>query len=95
MALMASAFQEDRSHFEPETPRASAHGAGGAASAPAADTAAARDGDTTSVDDHVQEKAAVAAPLTKRQKFGRHCGRFKWWYLGAFIIFLIIFLPIL
>ncbi|KAI0174958.1 hypothetical protein BJ166DRAFT_606895 [Pestalotiopsis sp. NC0098] len=56
-------------------------------------TAAERASDNASSIDHVHEKAPVV--LTKKQKLRRHCGRFKWWYLAAAIIFLIILLPIL
>lgn len=45
-------------------------------------------------DDGVHEKGAPVA-LKKRQKFKRHCLRFKWWYLLAVVIFLAIILPIL
>ncbi|KAI1281457.1 hypothetical protein F5Y07DRAFT_354770 [Xylaria sp. FL0933] len=86
---MASRFQET-SHFEHNSPPASIHGARGDADD------AARDSDDASSVDHVQEKpAAAAVPLTKRQKVKRHCGRFKWWYLGVGLIILIILLPLL
>jgi hypothetical protein len=89
--IMASAFQEDRSHLEADTPRASAHGAGALTGD---NTAEARPSDISETD-HVQEKVPQAPIVTKREKFQRHCGRFKWWYLAGFLIFLIIFLPIL
>ncbi|KAI0816423.1 hypothetical protein GGR55DRAFT_685998 [Xylaria sp. FL0064] len=86
---MASRFQET-SHFEHNSPPASIHGARGDADD------AARDSDDASSVDHVQEKAAATAvPLTKRQKVKRHCGRFKWWYLGVGLIILIILLPLI
>ncbi|KAI0008256.1 hypothetical protein F4779DRAFT_618811 [Xylariaceae sp. FL0662B] len=91
---MASAFKENKSHYEPSSPSASVHGAGdgdgeGTSNAPE------RHSNESSSADHVHEKAAVATPLTKKQKFKRHCGRFWWWYLIGLIIFLAIFLPIL
>ncbi|KAI1125006.1 hypothetical protein F5Y10DRAFT_18449 [Nemania abortiva] len=87
---MASKFQE-QSHFEHDSPPASVHGAiEGPSNAPERHS-----DDASSVDDHVQEKAAAAVPLTKRQKVKRHCGRFKWWYLGVGLIILIILLPLI
>ncbi|KAI0506765.1 hypothetical protein F5B22DRAFT_639005 [Xylaria bambusicola] len=83
---MASKFQET-SHFERDSPPGSIHGAGG--------DAPARNSDDGSSVDHVQEKPAAAVPLTKRQKVKRHCGRFKWWYLGVGLIILIILLPLI
>ena len=50
--------------------------------------------DVSSIDDGVHEKEHIV-PLKKREKVKRHCMRFKWWYLGAIIIFLAILLPIL
>ncbi|KAI0878350.1 hypothetical protein GGS24DRAFT_496901 [Hypoxylon argillaceum] len=90
---MGSKFQE-QSHFEDDSPPASIHGGrgdtgGGLSNAPE------RHSDDTSSVDHVQEKTAAAVPLTKRQKVKRHCGRFKWWYLGVGLIILIILLPLL
>ncbi|KAI8952872.1 hypothetical protein F4801DRAFT_191011 [Xylaria longipes] len=90
---MASKFQE-QSHFEDNSPPASVHGArGDAGTGPS--NAPGRNSDETSSVDHVQEKAAAAVPLTKRQKVKRHCGRFKWWYLGVGLIILIILLPLI
>ncbi|KAI1406378.1 hypothetical protein F4819DRAFT_481847 [Hypoxylon fuscum] len=91
---MASAFHEDVSHYEPSSPTASIHGGRGGDGQAASD-APGRGSDATSSADHVQEKTAAAVPLTKKQKFKRHCGRFWWWYLIGHIIFLAIFLPIL
>ncbi|KAI0200739.1 hypothetical protein F4808DRAFT_150534 [Astrocystis sublimbata] len=90
---MASKFQE-QSHFEDNSPSGSVHGAGGDAGAEQPN-APARSSDEASSTDHVQEKTAAAAPLTKRQKVKRHCGRFKWWYLGVALVILIILLPLL
>ncbi|KAK8057014.1 hypothetical protein PG996_010951 [Apiospora saccharicola] len=53
-----------------------------------------RDDDDVSSDDHVQDKVPPAAALTKKQKFKRHCGRFRWWYVAGTIVFLAIILPI-
>ncbi|KAK8091444.1 hypothetical protein PG997_001805 [Apiospora hydei] len=101
---MTSAFKEDV-HSGPSAPP-SVHGARGAATTSAngeqqqeqqAGTSFL-DGpgrDDSSTDDHVQDKAPPAAVLTKKQKFKRHCGRFKWWYVAGTIIFLAILLPIL
>ncbi|KAI0455643.1 hypothetical protein F5B21DRAFT_471098 [Xylaria acuta] len=89
---MASKFQE-QSHFEDNSPPASVHGARGDAGTETSN-APGRNSDETSSIDHVQEKAAAAVPLTKRQKVKRHCGRFKWWYLGVGLIILIILLPL-
>ncbi|KAK7216428.1 hypothetical protein V2G26_004431 [Clonostachys chloroleuca] len=50
--------------------------------------------DSASSIDHVIDKKPTEA-ITKRQKAKRHCTKFKWWYLGGLLIFLIIFLPIL
>ncbi|KAI1365206.1 hypothetical protein F5Y08DRAFT_189136 [Xylaria arbuscula] len=86
---MASRFQET-SHFEHNSPPGSVHGARGDA-----DEGPARTSDDASSVDHVQEKSAAAVPLTKRQKVKRHCGRFKWWYLGVGLIILIILLPLI
>jgi len=88
---MASRFQE-QSHFEHNSPPPSVRGAGGEGPSYAPDRAS---NDDSSVDDHVQEKSAVAVPLTKRQKVKRHCGRFRWWYLGAAVVILIILLPLM
>lgn len=88
---MTSSFRENTSHFAPDSPRASVHGGRGEAGAPAATAGA----DDASSIDHVQEKVPPVVPLTKRQKVKRHCGRFKWWYLGVTIILLAILLPIL
>ncbi|GAW19267.1 hypothetical protein ANO14919_087530 [Xylariales sp. No.14919] len=91
---MASKFQE-QSHFEYNSPPASVHGARGAAGDEPSN-APERNSDEASSVDHVQEKAAAAAvPLTKRQKMKRHCGQFKWWYLGVGLIILIILLPLI
>jgi hypothetical protein len=86
---MTSVFHENTSHFEPDSPRASVQGdrSNAAAERTAAD-------DVSSID-HVHEKPPPVVPLTKKQKFKRHCGRFKWWYLGVFLILLAILLPIL
>ncbi|KAI0433979.1 hypothetical protein F5Y09DRAFT_297417 [Xylaria sp. FL1042] len=87
---MASSRFQETSHFEHNSPPASIHGGRGDVDAPA------RNSDDASSVDHVQEKAAAAAvPLTKRQKVKRHCGRFKWWYLGVGLIILIILLPLI
>lgn len=86
---MTSVFHENRSHFEPESPRPSVHGGRGD------DAVVTAGADESSSIDHVQEKAPTVVPLTKKQKFKRHCGRFKWWYLGVAIILLAILLPIL
>lgn len=90
---MASTFQ-DNSHYEPDSPRSSVHEARGAAGEGSRDSPAKRSDDASS-GDHVKEKAAEAAPLGKREKVRRHCGRFWLWYLIGVIIFLAIFLPIL
>ncbi|KAH6659311.1 hypothetical protein BKA67DRAFT_544101 [Truncatella angustata] len=93
---MASAFREDRSHFEPDTPRTSVHGGRGDTGPATTDATAITGGsDDVSSIDHVQEKTPAVVPLTKKQKLKRHCGRFKWWYLAAAIILLAILLPIL
>ncbi|KAI1477507.1 hypothetical protein F4774DRAFT_388497 [Daldinia eschscholtzii] len=91
---MASAFREDTSHYEPSSPTASIHGGRGEAGEETAN-APGRESNASSSDDHVTEKTPVAAPLTKKEKFKRHCGRFWWWYLIGLVIFLAIFLPIL
>ncbi|KAI0477339.1 hypothetical protein GGR56DRAFT_402696 [Xylariaceae sp. FL0804] len=88
---MESAFKEERSHFEPDSPT-SVHGARGVDAA--SGTEGRGSGDVSS-DDHVQEKEEAAVPLNKRQKVKRHCGQFWLWYLIGSIIFLAIFLPIL
>ncbi|KAI8961506.1 hypothetical protein F5Y11DRAFT_348415 [Daldinia sp. FL1419] len=90
---MASAFREDTSYFEASSPAASIHGGRGETTEGTTNIPG-RQSDETS-DDHVTEKTPVAAPLTKKQKFKRHCGRFWWWYLIGLVIFLAIFLPIL
>lgn len=96
---MTSVFHENTSHFEPDTPRASVQGGqgdGAATTAAAGATAAGTTGaDDSSSVDHVTEKAPPVVPLTKKQKFKRHCGKFKWWYLVAAIVLLAILLPIL
>ncbi|KAK9776814.1 hypothetical protein AB5N19_10692 [Seiridium cardinale] len=86
---MTSAFHENTSHFELDSPRASVHGGRGD------NTAGTSGADDASSVDHVQEKPPAVVPLTKKQKVKRHCGRFKWWYLGAGIILLAILLPII
>ncbi|KAI2467941.1 hypothetical protein F4781DRAFT_289784 [Annulohypoxylon bovei var. microspora] len=91
---MTSAFREDRSHFEAPSPTASVHGGRGDDGEGSSNTPG-RQSDVASSTDHVQEKVAEAAPLTKKQKFKRHCGRFWWWYLIGAIILLAILLPIL
>ncbi|KAI1805105.1 hypothetical protein F4811DRAFT_561382 [Daldinia bambusicola] len=91
---MASAFREDTSHYEPTSPTPSIHGGRGEAGNQTANAPGSQSGESSS-DDHVTEKTPVAAPLTKKQKFKRHCGRFWWWYLIGLVIFLAIFLPIL
>ncbi|KAH8666475.1 hypothetical protein BX600DRAFT_511405 [Xylariales sp. PMI_506] len=83
---MASAFQ-GKSHFEQDSPRASAEGR-------QAVNTGTRGDDASSID-HVHEKAAPTPVLTKRQKVKRHCGRFWLWYLIASIILLAILLPII
>ncbi|KAK8022826.1 hypothetical protein PG993_013593 [Apiospora rasikravindrae] len=101
---MTSAFKEDV-HSGPSAPP-SVHGARGAADAttkgeqqppqqPGTSFLNGPGRDDESTDDHVQDKVPPAAVLTKKQKFKRHCGRFKWWYVAGNIIFLAIFLPIL
>ncbi|KAI0406727.1 hypothetical protein F4802DRAFT_93113 [Xylaria palmicola] len=90
---MASRFQE-QSHYEHNSPRTSVHGARGDVGTEPSN-APARNSDAASSTDHVQEKGAAAAPLTKRQKVKRHCGRFKWWYLGVGLVILIILLPLI
>ncbi|KAK8075911.1 hypothetical protein PG994_003183 [Apiospora phragmitis] len=95
---MTSAFREEV-HNGPSAPP-SVHGAGGAAYATNGEQQPGTflDGpgrDDESMDDHVQDKVPPAATLNKKQKFKRHCGRFKWWYVAGNIIFLAIFLPIL
>ncbi|KAI0546205.1 hypothetical protein F4679DRAFT_417033 [Xylaria curta] len=90
---MASKFQE-QSHFDDSSPPASVHGGrGNAGTEPS--NAPGRNSDESSTDDHVQEKTVAVVPLTKRQKVKRHCGRFKWWYLGVGLIILIILLPLI
>jgi hypothetical protein len=90
---MSSKFQE-QSHYEHTSPPASAHGArGDAGEGPS--NALGRASDESSSIDHVQEKTPAVIPLTKRQKVKRHCGRFKWWYLGVGLVILIILLPLL
>ncbi|KAI1180023.1 hypothetical protein F4777DRAFT_530703 [Nemania sp. FL0916] len=91
---MTSKFQE-QSHFEHDSPPASVHGAIPPHTGEAPANAQEGDSDDASSIDHVQEKAAVAAPLTKKEKLKRHCGRFKWWYLAVALILLIILLPLL
>ncbi|KAI1075133.1 hypothetical protein F5B20DRAFT_585537 [Whalleya microplaca] len=91
---MGSAFQENISHYEHGSPPASIHGAGGGDGEGTSNTPQ-KHSDEASSTDHVQDKAAVASPLTKKQKFKRHCGRFWWWYLIGSIILLAILLPIL
>ncbi|CAJ2510230.1 Uu.00g061300.m01.CDS01 [Anthostomella pinea] len=91
---MTSAFREEASHFEPDSPTVSVHGGRGGAGAVASDAPLRGSGDASSAD-HVQEKTAAATTLTKRQKVKRHCGRFKWWYVIGTIILLAILLPIL
>lgn len=93
--MASSAFREESfdETRRPAAGEASSHGARQDAGAPAP-AAAARLDDASSVD-HVQEKPPPAAPLKKRQKFKRHCGRFKWWYLAGLVIFLAIILPVL
>ncbi|KAI1658839.1 hypothetical protein F4813DRAFT_30981 [Daldinia decipiens] len=91
---MASAFREDTSHYEASSPTTSIHGGRGEGSE-GTTNAPGRQSDETSSADHVTEKTPVAALLTKKQKFKRHCRRFWWWYLIGLIIFLAIFLPIL
>lgn len=93
--MASSAFREE-SFDETSRPVAgnlSSHGARQdvGASIPAA---ASRLDDASSVD-HVQEKTPPVTPLKKRQKFKRHCGRFKWWYLAGLVIFLAVILPVL
>ncbi|KAK6838121.1 hypothetical protein PG987_006402 [Apiospora arundinis] len=92
---MTSAFKEEV-HNGPSPPP-SVHGARGI-SAKGEQPGTFLDGpgrDDISTDDHVQEKVAPGATLTKRQKFKRHCGRFKWWYVAGNIIFLAILLPLI
>ncbi|KAI0395313.1 hypothetical protein F5Y17DRAFT_203434 [Xylariaceae sp. FL0594] len=94
---MASKFQE-QSHFEHNSPPPSVRGAGGIAGegpSNGLDTSRPVSNDGSSVDDHVLEKPVAAVPLTKRQKVKRHCGRFKWWYLGVALVILIILLPLI
>ncbi|KAI0911493.1 hypothetical protein F4823DRAFT_585991 [Ustulina deusta] len=90
---MASRFQE-QSHYEHNSPPASIHGARGDADRRLSNSPGRNNDDASSVD-HVQEKAVAAVPLAKRQKVKQHLGRFKWWYLGAGLIILIILLPLI
>ncbi|OTA98457.1 hypothetical protein M426DRAFT_69787 [Hypoxylon sp. CI-4A] len=91
---MASAFREDTSHYE-HSPPTSVHGGRGG-DGEGASNAPLRPSGEASSGDHVQEKTPpAAAPLTKKQKFKRHWGRFWWWYLIGSIILLAILLPIL
>ncbi|KAI1437758.1 hypothetical protein GGR50DRAFT_692025 [Xylaria sp. CBS 124048] len=89
---MASKFHE-QPHSEDTSSPASIHGAGLAAERSSNVTGG--NGDDASSIDHVQEKQGPTVPLTKRQKVKRHCGRFKWWYLGVALIILIIILPLI
>ncbi|KAI0159932.1 hypothetical protein GGR52DRAFT_168851 [Hypoxylon sp. FL1284] len=107
---MASAFREDVSHYE-HSPSTSVHGGrdggnggsnggsngggGNGGEGERTSTTPLRPSEDESSTGHVQEKTPAAAPLTKKQKFKRHCGRFWWWYLIAGVVFLAIFLPIL
>jgi|SRR5687768_14037448 hypothetical protein len=50
---------------------------------------------TSSSDDQVRDKQPSSPALKKREKFKRHCVRWKWWYLVAVTILLAILLPIL
>lgn len=70
------------------------HGARAEESEQRRDDEGAQDADTASSVDHIVEKKQEVV-LTKRHKFKRHCGRFKLWYLVGFLVFLVIFLPIL
>ncbi|KAJ2995958.1 hypothetical protein NUW58_g1128 [Xylaria curta] len=90
---MATTFQ-GQSHFEDSSPPVSVHGARGDLGA-ARSNVPERNSDEASSVDHVQEKAAVAVSMTRRQKVKRHCGRFKWWYAAAGLVVLIILLPLL
>lgn len=93
--MTSSAFREE-SFDETRRPvpgELSPHGARQDVGA-ATPAVATRLDDASSID-HVQEKTPPAAPLKKREKFKRHCGRFKWWYLAGLIIFLAIILPVL
>ncbi|KAI4864015.1 hypothetical protein F4820DRAFT_425132, partial [Hypoxylon rubiginosum] len=94
---MASAFHEDVSHYEHSSPSTSVHGGRGVGGGDGerASDAPLRPSDDVSSTSHVQEKAPAVAPLNKKQKFKRHCGRFWWWYLIGLIILLAILLPIL
>lgn len=96
---MTSAFREEVQDGPSAPP--SVHGAKGAEKAASREhkpgtflDGPGRDDDVSS-DDHVQDKVPPAATLTKKQKFKRHCGRFRWWYVAGIIIFLAIILPIL
>ena len=91
---MGSTFQ-DNSHYEPDSPRTSVHGARGAAGDGDGAAQGKRSDDASSSGDHVQEKTAAAAPVGKREKVRRHCARFWLWYLIGVIIFLAILLPIM
>ncbi|KAK8117337.1 uncharacterized protein PG998_005618 [Apiospora kogelbergensis] len=78
---MTSAFREEV-HNGPSSPP-SIHGAKGV-NTKGEQPGTFLDGpgrDDVSTDDHVQEKVAPAATLTKKQKFKRHCGRFKWCFM--------------
>ncbi|GAP89599.1 hypothetical protein SAMD00023353_3500060 [Rosellinia necatrix] len=88
-----SQFQE-RSHFDHSSPPASIHGARGDAVDGPSD-APGRGSDEASSVDHVHEKTPPVVPLTKKEKVKRHCGQFKWWYLGAAVVIAIILLPLL
>ncbi|VUC25651.1 unnamed protein product [Clonostachys rosea] len=47
-----------------------------------------------SLEDHVHDEKPIPV-VSKREKVKRHFGRWKWWYLVAFIILLAILLPLL
>jgi hypothetical protein len=89
---MASDLEGNTPHAAPNV--ASHNDAVNTSAAGAGTTAAPRASDNASSIDHVYEKEPPVV-LTKRQKLKRHFGRFKWWYLAAGIILLIILLPLL
>ncbi|KEY67061.1 hypothetical protein S7711_04735 [Stachybotrys chartarum IBT 7711] len=90
---MAAKTTRDPSFASPDSPAVSMHGARGE-SGPGDAVPAENPDDRGSTADLVHEKSPEVV-LNKRQKFKRHCGRFKWWYLLGLVIFLAIILPIL
>jgi hypothetical protein len=86
--MKQSTFQDEKSHYDPNSPPLSVHGARGEEGAPSV----AESVNDNASGDHVEDKAPL---LTKRQKVKRHCGRFWLYYLIGSIILLAILLPIL